>query len=69
MGWVARFTSALSAEEAWGRQTLAPKAVRDQCGRDARQLCMRAAGQGALVVHWDGRHDNWWQAPAEVRHL
>jgi hypothetical protein len=23
----------------------------------------------AKVTYYDGRHDNWWQTPAEVRHL
>ena len=44
-----------SGDEIWALQNLSHNAVMDQVGRDARQLCMRAAGQGALVVHWDGR--------------
>jgi hypothetical protein len=24
---------------------------------------------GAPLVHMDGRHDNWFEAPAEIRHL
>lgn len=44
-----------SGDEIWALQNLSHNAVMDQVGRDARQLCMRAAGQTALVVHWDGR--------------
>ena len=44
-----------SGDEIWALQNLAHNPVMDQVGRDARQLCMRASGQGALVVHWDGR--------------
>jgi hypothetical protein len=44
-----------SGDEIWALQNLSHKAVMDQVGRDARSLCMRAAGKTALVVHWDGR--------------
>lgn len=44
-----------SGDEIWALQNLSHSAVMDQVGRDARQLCNRAAGQTALVVHWDGR--------------
>lgn len=44
-----------SGDEIWALQNLSHNAVMDQVGRDARQLCMRAAGATALVVHWDGR--------------
>lgn len=44
-----------SGDEIWALQNLSHSAVMDQVGRDARQLCMRAAGGTALVVHWDGR--------------
>jgi hypothetical protein len=44
-----------SGDEIWALQNLSHSAVMDQVGRDARQLCMRAAGATALVVHWDGR--------------
>lgn len=44
-----------SGDEIWALQNLSHSAVMDQVGRDARQLCMRPAGQTALVVHWDGR--------------
>lgn len=44
-----------SGDEIWAIQNLSHNAVMDQVGRDARQLCMRAAGATALVVHWDGK--------------
>lgn len=44
-----------SGDEIWGLQNLSHSAVMDQVGREARQLCSRAAGGTALVVHWSGQ--------------